>query len=85
MDETRHLYGDLDGLELCETADDTLIGANALAIVTEWKNFWSPDFTNIADQLTDKAIFDGRNLYDPAAVKSFGLRYFAIGRGEQLN
>jgi UDPglucose 6-dehydrogenase len=85
MDETRHIYGDLDGLELCETADDTLIGANALAIVTEWKNFWSPDFTNIADQLADKAIFDGRNLYDPAAVKSFGLRYFAIGRGEQLN
>jgi UDPglucose 6-dehydrogenase len=85
MDETRHIYGDLDGLELCETADDTLVGANALAIVTEWKNFWSPDFTNIADQLADKAIFDGRNLYDPAAVKSFGLRYFAIGRGEQLD
>ena len=85
MDETRHIYGDLDGLELCETADDTLVGASALAIVTEWKNFWSPDFTNIADQLADKAIFDGRNLYDPAAVKSFGLRYFAIGRGEQLN
>ena len=85
MDETRHIYGDLDGLELCETADDTLVGANALAIVTEWKNFWSPDFTNLADQLSDKAIFDGRNLYEPATVKSFGLRYFAIGRGEQLN
>ncbi len=42
MDEARHIYGDLDGLELCETADDTLVGANALAIVTEWKNFWSP-------------------------------------------
>ena len=85
MDETRSIYGDFDGLELCETADDTLVGANALAIVTEWKNFWSPDFTNIADQLSDKAIFDGRNLYEPATVKSFGLRYFAIGRGEQLN
>ena len=72
------------GLEFCETADEALEGANALAIVTEWKNFWSPDFNNLADQLADKAIFDGRNLYDPDAVKPFGLRYFAIGRGEQV-
>jgi UDPglucose 6-dehydrogenase len=56
----------------------------ALAIVTEWKNFWSPDFNYIAEQLADKAIFDGRNLYDPGTVTPFGLRYFAIGRGDQL-
>ena len=40
---------------------------------------------HLAKQLADKAIFDGRNLYDPAVVKTAGLRYFAIGRGEQLN
>jgi UDPglucose 6-dehydrogenase len=85
MDEARHIYGDKAGLEYCETADDALEGADALAIVTEWKNFWSPDFNNLATQLADKVIFDGRNLYDPASVKPFGLRYFAIGRGEQLN
>jgi UDPglucose 6-dehydrogenase len=85
MDEARHIYGDKAGLEYCETADEALEGADALAIVTEWKNFWSPDFNNLADQLADKAIFDGRNLYDPATVKPFGLRYFGIGRGEQLN
>ena len=85
MDEARHIYGDMAGLELCENADDALQGANALAIVTEWKNFWSPDFSNLAEQLADKAIFDGRNLYEPNAVKSFGLRYFGIGRGEQLS
>jgi UDPglucose 6-dehydrogenase len=85
MDEARHIYGDKAGLEYCETADEALEGADALAIVTEWKNFWSPDFNNLADQLADKVIFDGRNLYDPATVKPFGLRYFAIGRGEQLN
>jgi len=85
MDETRQIYGDLAGLELCDSADDALQGANALAIVTEWKNFWNPDFTNLASQLGDKVIFDGRNLYDPAVVKSNGLRYFAIGRGERLN
>jgi UDPglucose 6-dehydrogenase len=85
MDEARHIYGDMQGLEFCESTDEALQGADVLAIVTEWKNFWSPDFSYIADQLADKAIFDGRNLYDPAAVKPFGLRYFAIGRGEQLN
>ena len=76
---------DYAGLEFCETADEALVGANALAIVTEWKNFWSPDFGHLAEQLADKAIFDGRNLYEPAALKPFGLRYFAIGRGEQLS
>jgi UDPglucose 6-dehydrogenase len=84
MDEARHIYGDNTGLVFCETADEAVEGANALAILTEWKNFWSPDFDNLADKLSDKAIFDGRNLYEPDAVKSFGLRYFAIGRGERL-
>ena len=85
IDEAKHIYGDMQGLEFCDSADEALQGSNVLAIVTEWKNFWGPDFANIADQLADKAIFDGRNLYDPAVVKTFGLRYFAIGRGEQLN
>ncbi|HUV20445.1 MAG TPA: UDP-glucose/GDP-mannose dehydrogenase family protein [Gammaproteobacteria bacterium] len=85
MDEARHIYGDTQGLEFCDSAEEAVQGADVLAIVTEWKNFWGPDFANLADKLADKAIFDGRNLYDPAAVKPFGLRYFAIGRGEQLN
>jgi len=85
LDETRKIYGDMAGLVLCETAEEAVQGADALAIVTEWKNFWSPDFSHLAEQLSDRAIFDGRNLYDPAMVKSHGLRYFAIGRGEQLN
>ena len=84
MDEARHLYGDKAGFELCESADEALQGADALAIVTEWKSFWSPDFKYIAGMLRDKAIFDGRNLYEPDVVKVFGLRYFAIGRGERL-
>jgi len=84
MNEARHIYGNQAGLQFCESADDALIGANALAIVTEWKNFWSPDFGNLAEQLADKAVFDGRNLYEPGTLKPFGLRYFAIGRGEQV-
>jgi UDPglucose 6-dehydrogenase len=84
MDEARHIYGDKEGLELCDSTDEALRGANALAIVTEWKNFWSPDFSNLSEQLSDKAVFDGRNLYEPGVLKPFGLKYFAIGRGEQL-
>lgn len=83
LDEARHLYGETAGLEFCESAEEALRGANALAVVTEWKYFWSPDFSYLAEQLFDKAIFDGRNLYQPDALKPFGLRYFAIGRGEQ--
>jgi UDPglucose 6-dehydrogenase len=83
MDETRHIYGELAGLVLCESADEAVQGADALAVVTEWKIFWSPDFEHLATQLGDRAIFDGRNLYDPVAVKSHGMRYFAIGRGER--
>jgi UDPglucose 6-dehydrogenase len=63
---------------------DALKGADALVIVTEWQEFRSPDFDGIRERLRSPAIFDGRNLYDPALVRSFGLRYFAIGRGEPL-
>ena len=51
------------------------------SIVTEWQEFRSPDFDTIRDRLTHPVIFDGRNLYEPALVKSFGLKYHGIGRG----
>jgi UDPglucose 6-dehydrogenase len=57
-----------------------LEGADALVVVTEWQEFRSPDFARIRDTLKTPAIFDGRNLYDPAALKGLGLEYFPIGR-----
>jgi UDPglucose 6-dehydrogenase len=57
-----------------------LEGADALAIVTEWQEFRSPDFAAIKARLKTPAIFDGRNLYDPAAVAAHGLEYYPIGR-----
>jgi len=84
MPEAARLYGQRDDLVLCENAEAALEGADALAIVTEWQEFRSPDFDTIRDALSSKAIFDGRNLYDPAFVRTFGLRYFGIGRGETL-
>ena len=56
-------------------------GADALAVVTEWLEFRSPDFEWLARTLKSRAVFDGRNLYDPAQVRAAGLEYFGIGRG----
>src|SRR6478609_9135813 len=66
--EARRIFGDRDDLHLCETANEALKGADALAVVTEWKQFRSPDFGKLANTLTDKVVFDGRNLYEPAEV-----------------
>jgi UDPglucose 6-dehydrogenase len=82
MTEAKRTYGDKSGLTLFETAEEPLLGANALIVVTEWKNFWSPDFDLIKKTLKDKVIFDGRNLYQPALLEKQGITYYAIGRGK---
>jgi len=84
-EETRRIYGDRDDLVLCEHPYDALEGADALAIVTEWKAFRSPDFDRIKATLRTPVIFDGRNLYDPAVVEESGLAYYGIGRGRSLS
>ena len=84
MAEARRIYGERGDLELVESAEAVLAGADALAVVTEWQEFRSPDFDLIRDSLRRPVIFDGRNLYDPALVRSFGLTYHGIGRGEAL-
>lgn len=84
-EETRRIYGPRDDLTLCEGAYEALEGADALAIVTEWKAFRSPDFARIAVALSEPVIFDGRNLYEPAAVEQAGVAYYGIGRGRSLS
>jgi UDPglucose 6-dehydrogenase len=54
--------------------------ADALAIVTEWNIFRTPDFEKIKSLLNNPVIFDGRNLFEPALVKENGLQYFPVGR-----
>jgi UDPglucose 6-dehydrogenase len=68
------------GLQVVGSALEALDGADALAVVTEWQEFRSPDFAAIKAKLRTPAIFDGRNLYDPAVVKGHGIEYYAIGR-----
>lgn len=82
--EAQRIFGERDDLVLCETADEALQGADALAVVTEWRQFRSPDFAVVRNALRDRAIFDGRNLYDPAEVESAGLAYWGIGRGRSI-
>jgi len=62
------------------TALAALEGADALAVITEWQEFRSPDFAAIKAKLSTPAIFDGRNLYDPAVLRAQGIEYFPIGR-----
>ncbi|MDD2725340.1 MAG: UDP-glucose/GDP-mannose dehydrogenase family protein [Methylovulum sp.] len=80
MIEAKRIYGGNPGLILVDTAEEALMGANALVVVTEWKNFWSPDFELIKNTLKDGVIFDGRNLYKPELLKEMGFIYYGIGR-----
>ena len=80
MDEARSAFGALPGLDYATSPLAACDGADALVVVTEWKEFRSPDFDRLARQLKERLVFDGRNLYEPAAVRAAGLEYFAIGR-----
>jgi UDPglucose 6-dehydrogenase len=84
MHETTRIYGERSDLALCGNGSEALDGANALLVVTEWKQFRSPDFQALKTRLADAAIFDGRNLYDPAEVEAAGLAYWGIGRGRSI-
>ena len=81
---TRKLYGDRPDLVLCDSAEHALEGADALAIVTEWREFRSPNFDLIKSTLKSPVIFDGRNLYDPRFLHGMGFTYYAIGRGDSV-
>lgn len=71
---------DFQRLHLVNTQQDALTDADALVIVTEWKEFKSPDFWHLKSALKTPVIFDGRNLYEPEAMAEMGIDYFAIGR-----
>ena len=80
MAETKRIYGDEPRLTLADKPMDALEGADALLIVTEWKEFRSPDFERIKSALKQPVIFDGRNLYEPEVPRAAGIEYSAIGR-----
>jgi len=80
MEETRRIYGERTDLLLVDSPMDALKGADALLIVTEWKVFRSPNFDTMKALLKTPLIFDGRNLYEPQAMRGMGFDYLPIGR-----
>jgi len=79
-EEAKRIYGERPDLVLLDEQMQALEGADALAIMTEWSQFRSPDFTAIRQMLRSPVIFDGRNLFDPSQVAAAGLTYISIGR-----
>jgi UDPglucose 6-dehydrogenase len=80
MPAAKSAFADLKGIVYADSPLAALDGADALAVVTEWKEFRSPDFQAIRARLKTPAVFDGRNLYDPDEMKRAGLEYYPIGR-----
>ena len=85
MDEAKNCYlKDNDNVEYCESKYMTLIGAEAMILVTEWKEFRAPDFEEMKQRLNRPVIFDGRNQYDKDRMKELGFEYYQIGVKDDL-
>ena len=82
--EAERLFGARADLVLCEQPYAALEGADALVVVTEWKEFRSPDLERVRATLKEPVIFDGRNIFEPKAIEAAGIAYYGIGRGRSL-
>jgi UDPglucose 6-dehydrogenase len=80
MVEARRVLAGTGGITFVDGQSQALAGSDALLIVTEWRQFKSPDFEQIRNALKQPVVIDGRNLYDPALMRSHGLDYEGIGR-----
>lgn len=84
INEAKRSLGDLPGLNFATSAEEALQDADALLIVTEWKEFKSPDFDGMRASLKQPVVFDGRNIYDPRLMRDMGFEYHGVGRGVPL-
>ena len=80
MTEAKRVLEGTPGLTFVENQTQALEGADALVIITEWKEFKSPDFDAIKALLKQPVVIDGRNLYEPALMRTMGMEYTGIGR-----
>jgi UDPglucose 6-dehydrogenase len=80
MDEARRVFGPNPGISYADNASAALPGADALVLITEWREFKSPDFDALRTQLRQPVVFDGRNLFEPAQLRAMGIEYHGIGR-----
>jgi len=81
MPEALRIYGKRDDLRLADTRDTALEGADALVIVTEWREFKVLDVSLLKKKLLEPTVFDGRNLFEPELMQKGGINYYGIGRG----
>ncbi|MDD4234042.1 MAG: UDP-glucose/GDP-mannose dehydrogenase family protein [Candidatus Cloacimonetes bacterium] len=80
MNEAKRILGNLEGFILCSDEYEALKGADAMLLITEWRQFRYPDFKRIKAELKEAVIFDGRNQYEPKALRELGFTYYGIGR-----
>jgi len=81
VDTARRLLPAQPALVFARDAGAAVQGADALAVITEWHAFRSPDFDQLAATLRDRVVFDGRNIWEPDVVRAAGMQYYGIGRG----
>lgn len=84
LEESKRIFNGVEGVEFVESKYACLTNADALAVCTEWKEFLNPDFHELEKGLKAKAVFDGRNIYDPLQMKDKGFSYYGIGRGNSI-
>jgi len=85
MDTAERIFGEDETFQLAASRDDALANADALVIATEWRQFHSPDWDLMRQNLKTPVIFDGRNVYDPARVAREGFTYYGIGLGDRVS
>jgi UDPglucose 6-dehydrogenase len=78
MSETKKLIG--NRINYASDPYEALIGADAMALMTEWPEFRMPDLEQMTNLMRSRVIFDGRNIYNPEEIKKAGFEYYGIGR-----
>ena len=79
-DEASRRLADRDGFEVCGDPYEAAAGADALVLITEWRQYWAPEFGRLRREMKQPVIVDGRNIWSPAVVRRRGFSYYAIGR-----
>lgn len=84
MEAIKHRYGERDDLKLVTTKEAALESADGLVVVTEWQDYRVLNLEKLGEQLRDRVVFDGRNLFDPLQLREAGFTYYGIGRGQAV-
>ena len=86
IDEAKNKYlKDNKNIVYCDNRNDALKDVDAMVLVTEWKEFRTPDFSEIKELLKNPVIFDGRNQYNPEKLQDLGFTYYQIGIKNKIN